>query len=67
MKVSIQINLIGKNWEDIEKKEQTFKNQDEVMSFAYRLSFLFNKEVRIEYLGNGWYFLPAHAENFLQN
>ena len=67
MKVSIQINLLGKNWEDIEKKEQTFKNWDDVMDFAYRLSFHFNKEVRVEHLGNGNYFLPAHAENFLKN
>jgi len=65
MKVIIQIEEKNKEWEEIPKKEIEFKNQDDLVVFAYRLAYITGKEVRIEQNFNGQYFRPEHAKSYL--
>lgn len=53
------------SWEEVEKVEHTFKTWKEVSTFAYRLTIQFNKEVRVEHKGQGYYYIPNNANNFL--
>jgi len=65
--VTIQVKQpsLTVSWDEIEKVEHTFKNWKEVNTFAYRLALQMNKEVRVEYNGNGSYYAVSGALNFL--
>lgn len=62
--VTIQIKN-HKNWEDNSKQKMTFKTWEDVTIFAYQLSLLYNIEIRVESNGNGHYYHPEKASDFL--
>ena len=66
MKISIQV-FNGKDWETTEKNIFTFKDWQDMVLFAYRLSVTTNKEVRAERHGNGHYFNYSHAQNYFNS
>jgi hypothetical protein len=66
-KVTVQIKKPSLQWDDIEKIEHTFNNWVEVSTFAYRLALQMDKEVRVQYNGNGNYYQASNANNFLNN
>lgn len=64
--VLVAVSHHSKGWEDASYVSHTFNTWAEVVTFAYRLSLQFCKEVRVENKGNGHYFAPHNALNFLQ-
>ena len=65
--VTIQIAENGKSWENTPKHEQKFKDWACVSEFAYRLSLIHDTEIRVESKGNGHYYHPINANNFLNS
>lgn len=65
--VTIQINQPSLSWEDIRKTEHVFNTWEDVSTFAYRLAWQVDKEVRVEYLGNGNYYAVSNAQNYLRS
>lgn len=65
MKVTIQLAGIIKDWNQAFKVEHTFKNWDEIAIFCYRLALHFEREVRVEYKGNGTYYNHHYAKEYL--
>lgn len=63
--VTIQVKQPSVSWDEISKVGHTFKNWKEVSTFAYRLALQMDKEVRVEYNGNGSYYAVSGALNFL--
>jgi len=67
LQISIQVREAGKDWEQTPKIMHTFKTWSEVSTFAYRLALQHSKEVRAENKGNGHYYSPSNANNFLNS
>lgn len=66
-KVTVQVKKLSSDWNDSEKIEHTFENWDAVSTFAYRLAVQTEREIRVESHGNGYYYIPQHADNFLSS
>lgn len=64
-KVTVQINQNNEYWEDVPKVKHIFKEWQDVSIFAYRLVVQMGKEVRVEHKGNGHYYDPSRALNYL--
>lgn len=65
--VTIQINQPNLYWEDTHKTEHVFNTWEDVSTFAYRLAWHVDREVRVEYCGNGTYYAVSNAQNYLRN
>ena len=63
---TVQIKQKGLAWEETPKVKLTFKDFTDIAIYAYRLTLQTNSEVRIEESGNGHYYSPLNAENYLK-
>lgn len=66
MTVTVQIKRSSLDWDLSTKVEHTFKEWKDISTFAYRLSLQTDKEIRVEINGNGHYYHPSQAENYLE-
>ena len=53
-------------WEDVLAVQHTFKDWSEMVHFAYRLALQTQRKVRVENKGNGHYFNPEYANEYLK-
>ena len=64
--LSVQIKVNGKDWEDLVKTPIDFKNWEDASTFAYRLSLIHGKEIRLDNKGQGTYYHPTNAYTYFK-
>jgi len=64
--VTLQVKRPSLDWNASPKVEHIFKDWQEVSVFAYRLAKQTTRETRVEYKGNGSYYSPDFADEFLK-
>ena len=53
-------------WEQTPKTYYNFTDWQDMVIFAYRLAVKTGREIRVENMGNGHYFNPEYANEYLK-